>query len=129
MHSEISTSSVTPEFTVVKDKVIIKPDVMPDIAGCGVIRCGILFGEVKKNRIEPSHNLFTANSAEYFKNVVDLDVNSPEVNSYLLGEEISVDSSLKGYTAVCVNGITLGFGKCSNGQLKNKYPKGLRKVK
>lgn len=129
LHSEISTSSVTPEFTVVKDKVIIKPDVMPDIAGCGVIRCGILFGEVKKNRIEPSHNLFTANSAEYFKNVVDLDVNSPEVNSYLLGEEISVDSSLKGYTAVCVNGITLGFGKCSNGQLKNKYPKGLRKVK
>lgn len=129
LHNEISTSSRTPEFTVVKDKIIIKPKVVPNINGCGVIRCGILFGEVKKNRIEPSHNLFTANNPEYFNNIVDLDVNSSEVNSYLLGEEIPVGSHLKGYTAVCVNGITLGFGKCSNGQLKNKYPKGLRKVK
>lgn len=129
LYSELTTSATTPNFTVVNDKVIIKPDVMPDINGCGVIRCGVLFGEVKKNRIESSHNFFTANSADCFKNVVDLDVNSQEVNAYLLGEEISVDSSLKGYTAVCVNGITLGFGKCSNGQLKNKYPKGLRKVK
>ncbi|MEE0266136.1 MAG: RsmB/NOP family class I SAM-dependent RNA methyltransferase [Acutalibacteraceae bacterium] len=129
LFAEITTSADIPEFTVVNDKVIIMPESMPDINGCGVLRCGILFGEVKKNRIEPAHNFFTANKSEYFRNAVDLDVNSPEANAYLLGEEITVDDSLKGYTAVCINGITLGFGKCSNGQLKNKYPKGLRKVK
>ncbi len=37
-----------------------------------------------------------------------------------------IEADTKGYTAVCVNGITIGFGKASNGRLKNKYPKGLR---
>ncbi|MFQ7106095.1 MAG: methyltransferase RsmF C-terminal domain-like protein, partial [Neglectibacter timonensis] len=35
----------------------------------------------------------------------------------------------KGYTAVCVSGVTTGFGKASGGKLKNKYPKGLRNLK
>ena len=47
----------------------------------------------------------------------------------ITGEEIEVPSDIKGYCAVCVNGITLGFGKASNGRLKNKYPKGLRTLK
>ena len=49
-----------------------------------------------------------------------------EVVKFLHGEEIKIDESIKGYTLVCVNGISLGFGKASNGNLKNKYPKGLR---
>ena len=57
---------------------------------------------------------------------VDFDVNSAEIKAFLHGEEVAVDNNIKGYTAVCVNGITVGFGKCSNGRLKNKYPKGLR---
>lgn len=31
-----------------------------------------------------------------------------------------------GYTAVAADGIVTGFGKASNGVLKNRYPKGLR---
>ena len=57
---------------------------------------------------------------------VDLDVNSNEIKAFLHGEEICVPDNIKGYTAVCVNGITTGFGKASNTRLKNKYPKGLR---
>ena len=34
----------------------------------------------------------------------------------------------KGYTAVCVAGVTTGFGKASSGRLKNRYPKGLRNL-
>ncbi|MEE1154099.1 MAG: RsmB/NOP family class I SAM-dependent RNA methyltransferase [Acutalibacteraceae bacterium] len=129
LYQDIFKGLNTPIFTVVNDKIIIKPKETPILAGTGVIRSGILFGEIKKNRIEPAHNIFTTGCKDDFNNVVDLDVNSPQINSYLLGEEISVNDNIKGYTAVCVNGITLGFGKCSNGQLKNKYPKGLRKVK
>jgi len=33
---------------------------------------------------------------------------------------------LSGYTAVAADGIVTGFGKASNGVLKNRYPKGLR---
>jgi len=129
LYSEIFNDGETPQFTVINDKIIIQPQRTPALQGLGVIRSGILFGEIKKNRIEPAHNLFTTGKFEKFNNVIDLDINSPQVNSFLLGEEISVDSNIKGYAAVCVNGIALGFGKCSNGKLKNKYPKGLRKVK
>lgn len=129
LYSEIFSTKNTPNFTVVNEKVIIKPESTPMLKGNGVIRSGVLFGEVKKNRIEPAHNIFTTGCISDFRNTIDLDVNSPQINAYLLGEEIETDPSIKGYTAVCVNGITLGFGKCSNGQLKNKYPKGLRKVR
>ena len=53
-------------------------------------------------------------------------MNSKEIAAYLHGEEIAVSQDVKGYTAVCVNGITTGFCKASNSRLKNKYPKGLR---
>ena len=46
--------------------------------------------------------------------------------AFLRGEEIDCDT--KGYTAVCVAGVTTGFGKASSGRLKNRYPKGLRNL-
>ena len=70
--------------------------------------------------------VFTAAKKENCKSAVDFDVNSKEIAAYLHGEEIAVSQDVKGYTAVCVNGITTGFGKASNSRLKNKYPKGLR---
>ena len=60
------------------------------------------------------------------KRVVDLSLCDERVRKFLRGEEIPVESSIKGYTAVAVEGIITGFGKVSGGMLKNKYPKGLR---
>ena len=60
------------------------------------------------------------------RQAVDLKLNSDDIAKFLHGEEIKVDTQLKGYRAVCVEGMTTGFGKVSNGNLKNKYPKGLR---
>ena len=54
--------------------------------------------------------------------------NSEEIKKFLHGEEIPVPKETKGYTAVAVNSIVTGFGKASNGTLKNKYPKGLRNL-
>ena len=129
LYHDIFNNNNYPDFSVIHDKVMIMPSVLPEYKGSGIIRNGVLFGEIKKNRIEPAHHLFTVSQKEELSNVVDLDLHSEQLNSFLLGEEIAVSPSLKGYTAVCVNGITLGFGKASNGKLKNKYPKGLRKVK
>jgi NOL1/NOP2/fmu family ribosome biogenesis protein len=41
------------------------------------------------------------------------------------GEEIQV-SMLDGWTLVAVDGLSLGWGKVSQGRMKNHYPKGLR---
>ena len=111
---------------VIGDKIIILPENYVPNEKIPVLRSGIILGQIVKNRIEPHHSAFMAAKPEECVSRVDFDVNSEEIKAFLRGEEIAVDSRLKGYTAVCVNGITTGFGKCSNGRLKNKYPKGLR---
>ena len=101
------------------------PDILPDISGLGVVRAGVEFGEVKKNRIEPSHGVFMIMQPENCKSVLELSFDDPRVQAFLRGEEIEAENC-KGYTAVSVEGAVLGFGKASGGILKNKYPKGLR---
>ena len=108
------------------DNVFILPEECPDIKGTGVIRAGVFAGTIKKNYFEPHHALFMAADKDNIRRVVDLSIDDPRVKKYLHGEEISVEENIKGYTAVCVEGIVTGFGKVSGGMLKNKYPKGLR---
>ncbi len=97
-----------------------------DLKKLSVRRVGVEVCENKGKRFEPLHNAFTACDKKSAKNVINLDLNDEKVYKFLHGEEIKIDESIKGYTLVCVNGISLGFGKASNGNLKNKYPKGLR---
>lgn len=114
-------------ISIVKDKIIILPEKYnSNVNGLSVLRAGVVLGEFVKKRIEPHHSVFMAAKKESCVNAVDFDVNSSEIKAFLHGEEISVPNNIKGYTVVCVNGITTGFGKASNGRLKNKYPKGLR---
>ena len=104
------------------------PDGMPEVKGLGVLRGGVLLGDVMKNRIEPSHALFMAAKAEECRRVISLPHDSPELMAFLHGEEIAADGSLRGYAAVACEETVTGFGKCSGGRLKNRYPKGLRRL-
>jgi len=113
-------------LAMIGDKAYAFPQELPDMKGLAIVRAGVLLGEMKRNRFEPHHCAFMAARKEYCRNVVDFSVDSPEIKAFLHGEEIKVDADIKGYTAVCVEGMTCGFGKVSNGNLKNKYPKGLR---
>lgn len=114
-------------LTLVGEKIIILPEnYNRNIKNTGIIRAGVILGEIVKNRIEPHHSVFMAAQKNECRSAVDFDLNSDEIHKFLHGEEIAVPSEVKGYTAVCVNGMTVGFGKASNGRLKNKYPKGLR---
>lgn len=108
------------------DNVYVLPQCCPELKGTGVVRAGVFAGTVKKNYFEPHHALFMAADKENIKRVVDLSADDPGVKKFLHGEEISVEEGIKGYTAVAVEGILVGFGKVSSGMLKNKYPKGLR---
>ena len=108
------------------DSCYLLPHMMPDVKGLGVLRGGVLLGEIMKNRIEPSHALFMAAKADECRSLVSLQPDSRELMAFLHGEEIPVESRLKGYAAVACGGVVTGFGKCSGGRLKNRYPKGLR---
>ncbi|MEE1262852.1 RsmB/NOP family class I SAM-dependent RNA methyltransferase [Ruminococcus sp.] len=116
-------------ITVLKDKIIILPKNYQPADGVPVLRAGVILGEIVKRRFEPHHSAFAAAKKSDCVSAVDFDADSAQIKAYLHGEEIAVPSDVKGYCAVCVDGMTVGFGKASNGRLKNKYPKGLRTLK
>lgn len=131
LYDEIFKTRVFGEnFQKIGDKIILMPNIdLPSLNGLGVIRAGILFGEIKKNRIEPCHSLFMAAKKEDLKNFVNLSYDDLRLEKFYHGEEIDIDDKVKGFTAVLVEGVSTGFGKASGGVLKNRYPKGLRKLK
>lgn len=111
----------TPAYIVKGDKIFIADSYIQNLPG--EVRCGVFAGYVKGNRFEPSHSLYCAAGLSP-KNVLNLSLCDPRLADYMKGLEI--DCETKGYTAVLVEGIPFTFGKCSNGRLKNHYPKGLR---
>lgn len=97
-----------------------------DLRGLKVLRSGLFVGEFKKNRFEPAHSLAMALKPSDVKNTIDFANDSNEIRAYLRGESIETGQS-RGWVLVSVEGVSLGWGKESNGILKNKYPKGLRR--
>lgn len=105
---------------------LLLPTTLPYLKGLNVIRAGVMLGEAKTNRIEPAHAVFMAAKACELNAVVDLPHDSKRIFDFFRGEEIDVDPAFKGFTGVAVDDVITGFGKCSGGRLKNRYPKGLR---
>jgi NOL1/NOP2/fmu family ribosome biogenesis protein len=107
-------------------RLFVPPAGLPELSGLGVIRTGLLLGEIRTGRVEPAHALFLAAKPEMLRNALDFPSDSRQIRAFLHGEELETDPSLKGYAGVAVDGVLTGFGKCSGGRLKNRYPKGLR---
>ena len=84
----ISVYRCTGQIPSVRDRVILLPNELPDIAGLSVLRAGVEFGEAKKNRIEPAHGIFMASRAENCRSVLHLTSNDPALFAFLRGEEI-----------------------------------------
>ncbi|MCL6459859.1 MAG: RsmF rRNA methyltransferase first C-terminal domain-containing protein, partial [Gorillibacterium sp.] len=97
------------------------------LEGVRTFRPGLHIAELKKNRIEPTHALALALHSSEARQTLDLESNSAEVAAYLRGDTLAIDPSYSGWCLVTLSGYPLGFGKASEGQLKNHYPKGLRK--
>lgn len=105
------------------DLIYLVPAWMPLVRG-DILRYGLLVGEIRKNRLEPAHALFTAAGLQP-KRRLELALDDERLVRFLKGEEIPMEGE-KGYTAITVAGCPLGFGKCSGNRLTNRYPKGLR---
>lgn len=102
---------------------------LPDLRGLGVLRGGVLLGKVMRGRIEPAHALFMAARADECRQIVSFSPDSADLSAFLHGEEMALPpeySNCKGYMVVACGNTVTGFGKCSGGRLKNRYPKGLR---
>ena len=109
------------------------PEGTPELSGLKVLRPGLLLGENKKNRFEPSFALALALRPQEVNHRALLplyDKTDPEapmrITGYLKGLTFSWPGE-NGYYLICADGYSLGFGKLVNGTMKNHYPKGLRK--
>ena len=98
---------------------------LPDMTGLKTLRTGLEAGVLKKNRFEPAHALALGCPADSLRRRASFAPDSAEILRYLKGETLPVDTE-NGWTAVCVDGFALGWGKAAQGTLKNHYPKGLR---
>lgn len=99
------------------------PNELPCLDKLKVLRPGLQLGCAQKGRFVPAHSLAAALSSA--AQVVDFPCDSEEIAKYLRGE--TLPCTMQGWVLVCVDGFSLGWGKCADGILKNHFPKGLRR--
>ena len=112
------------------ERVYYMPEGLPDMKGIRFLRTGLLLGELKKKRFEPSQALAMCLKKREYRYVIDLPAVDERVIKYLKGETLDVedvtDAKEKGWYLFCVDGYPLGWGKLAGGVLKNKYLPGWR---
>lgn len=105
------------------DTLYWMPPQMPALHRLRVLRPGLELGTLKKDRFEPAHAL--ALWLRHCKNEISLSPESKELAAYLHGE--AIPCAERGWCLVKAGAYSLGWGKGDGNQLKNHYPKGLRK--
>ena len=122
------------------------PGELPDTSGLRVLRSGLLLGQSRRGRFEPSQALAMALKPEEFSASICLSRQDERVLRYLKGESISSEpgillksgilpnpgisadptESADGWRLICLEGFPLGWAKDSGALLKNKYYPGWR---
>ena len=103
-------------------RVLLVPPLPFSLDGLRIVRAGLLLGEDKGNRFEPSHALALSVPLP-FLHTESLD--EADAARSLAGEPIA-RAAKKGWCAATVHGYALGLMKSDGQLLKNHYPKGLR---
>ena len=98
------------------------PEDLPPLDKIRVLRLGLQLGEMKGKVFIPDHAVAMA-----WPSRRTLPVTADQARAYQQGEVLAVQDALRGFYVPTLDGLALGWGKASGGQLKNHYPKGLRR--
>lgn len=93
------------------------------------LRTGLLLGEWKKKRFEPSQAAAMTLNGDAFAQTFSMKREDERVIRYLKGETIFANEGehlAKGWNLICVDGYPLGWAKFAGNALKNKYYPGWR---
>ena len=93
--------------------------------GLRTLRTGLLLAHAEGRHIEPDHALAMALRPEQAARTASL--TREQALAYQAGEALELGGLESGYTLLCCEGISLGFGRQAAGLMKNRYPKGLRR--
>ena len=98
---------------------------MARLDGLRVLRSGLLLAHAEGRRVEPDHALAMALSPGEALRTASL--TREQALAYQAGEALDLGALPEGYTLMCCEGVSLGWGKQAGGMMKNHYPKGLRR--
>ena len=104
-------------------RAVSAPDDLPPLTGVRVLRLGLQLGEIKGKIFAPDHALALA-----LPGTRVWAVDGQQAAAYLAGQVLTAPEDMRGYFILALNGLQLGWGKASGGQMKNHYPKGLRRM-
>jgi NOL1/NOP2/sun family putative RNA methylase len=120
-----SAKAQLPPANALFGDVLLHCPPLPPLRSIKVLRAGLQLGTMKGKLFFPDHALAVAALPHCGFPAFETDASGAE--SYLRGETLPCPESLSGFVHVKYMGLSLGFGKASGGQVKNHYPKGLRK--
>jgi len=106
------------------DYLYAVPRECPEMKGIKLVSPGVQLLRIGRNYIEPCHALAMAMDGAHRS----MDLDDEQAVRYLAGEAIPCADEMKGWTLITWQGMPLGWGKASNGQMKNHLPKGLRRT-
>lgn len=128
--SDVEKEYDTERMRLYGERIYYMPEGLPDMRGIRFLRTGLLMGELKKKRFEPSQAFAMSLKKEEYRKNINLSARDERVMRYLKGETLDVSDQIsakeKGWFLVCVDGFPLGWGKLDGGTLKNKYLPGWR---
>lgn len=125
----VSMETDVSRIRMVGERAYLLPEGLTEYGKLHILRAGLLLGEVRKNRFEPSQAFAMALKKEEFRQVINLACDDINVIKYLKGETIEMEETAaakQGWNLVCVDGFPLGWGKLTGNTLKNKYHPGWR---
>ena len=112
-----------PEPNALLGDTLIELKELPDLRGLKVLRAGLHLGQLKGKVFRPDHAWAVCACPP---NVPCLALDEIQSLAYLRGETIPADG--RGWVLPTFAGLPLGWGKLSDGVLKNHYPKDLRRA-
>ena len=96
----------------------------PDVRGLRVLRAGLHLGQMKGKTFMPDHAWAMACLPPAAPRVP---LTAAQAARYQAGETVDVPDAPQGFVLPTLAGLALGWGKVSDGVMKNHYPKGLRR--
>lgn len=112
------------------DQIYLLPEGAPSLSGLKVLRPGLHLGSIQKDKFEPSHALALSLQMEdvVFSHSFCSDVFAEYQTAchFVEGQTFPLEQE-KGWYLICIDDLSIGWGRLAGGIMKNYYPKGLRK--
>ena len=115
-------------LSLIGENLYAIPQGFPETGGLRILRSGLLLGQVRRGRFEPSQALAMALKPEQISASLRLPYQDERVLRYLKGESVDArpEGGGDGWRLVCLDEFPLGWAKDAGNFLKNKYYPGWR---